>query len=61
MIEPYRARILAVLEQPKITKALLASLAGIHPNSLKDVGDPAWRPTTKTLESIMGAVERLEK
>lgn len=60
MLEPSRARIAAVLRQPKITKALLAEYAGVHVNSLRDIESPDWNPLVKTLEAIMVAVGKFE-
>ncbi len=61
IIEQHRARIKALLAQPHMTKALLASKAGVHRNSLNGLESASWDPRTSTLEAIMDAVRRLEK
>lgn len=50
-----------LLGRPHMTKAMLAERAGVHRNTLNGVENGAWNPRVKTLEKIMGAVERLEK
>lgn len=61
MLEKSRTRILALLDRPHMTKALIAERAGVHRNTLNGVENGHWNPRAKTLEAIMGAVERLEK
>lgn len=61
MLEKSRARIMDLLGRPHMTKAMLAERAGVHRNTLNGVENGAWNPRVKTLEKIMGAVERLEK
>ena len=61
MLEKSRARIRALLGRPHMTKALLADRAGVHRNTLNGVESDDWNPQAKTLQSIMAAVERLEK
>lgn len=54
-------RIAALLERPHMSHAMLATVAGVHPNTLKSVGTPEWNPLAKTFDKIMVAVGRLEK
>lgn len=61
MLEQCRRRINALLAQPGMNKVLLANKAGVHRNTLNGVEKADWNPASQTLDSIMGAVERLEK
>lgn len=61
MLEQSRTRILALLDRPGVTKVLLADRANVHRNTLNGLETPEWNPQVKTLEAIMGAVDRLER
>lgn len=60
MQEDYQQRIAAVLRQPQITKALIASRAGVHPNTLRDMDRPDWNPALRTFLAVMAVVEKIE-
>lgn len=61
IIETSRRRILALLERPGMNKVLLADRAGVHRNTLNDVSQANWNPSSQTLDAIMAAVDRLER
>jgi DNA-binding XRE family transcriptional regulator len=61
MLDKDRTRIAALLGRPHMTKAILASNASVHRNTLNGVEEEGWNPRAKTLDRIMAAVERLEK
>jgi 3,4-dihydroxy 2-butanone 4-phosphate synthase/GTP cyclohydrolase II len=48
-------RLSAIIETGEISRAGLARAAGLHPNSLRKLGQPDWNPTADTL----GRLERL--
>lgn len=61
MLSKDRPRIVALLDRPHMTKAILAKAAGVHRNSLNGVEDEGWNPLSSTLDKIVAAAERLEK
>lgn len=48
-------RLSAIIETGEVSRAGLARAAGLHPNSLRKLGQPDWNPTADTL----GRLERL--
>ena len=48
-------RLNAIIETGEISRSGLARAAGLHPNSLRKLGQPDWNPTADTL----GRLERL--
>src|SRR3954452_11293428 len=48
-------RLSAIIETGEVSRAGLARAAGLHPNSLRKLGQPGWNPTADTL----GRLERL--
>jgi len=48
-------RLSAIIETGEISRSGLARAAGLHPNSLRKLGQPDWNPTADTL----GRLERL--
>ena len=48
-------RLNAIVETGEISRSGLARAAGLHPNSLRKLGQPDWNPTADTL----GRLERL--
>ena len=48
-------RINAIIDTGEVSRAGLARAAGLHPNSLRKLGQPDWNPTADTL----GRLERL--
>src|SRR5688500_14948215 len=48
-------RLSAIIETGEISRSGLARAAGLHPNSLRKLGQPDWNPTAETL----GRLERL--
>src|SRR5690242_20800140 len=48
-------RLNAIIETGEVSRAGLARAAGLHPNSLRKLGQVAWNPTADTL----GRLERL--
>src|SRR3954454_18578896 len=48
-------RLSAIIETGEVSRAGLARAAGLHPNSLRKLGQPGWNPTADTL----GRLEKL--
>jgi 3,4-dihydroxy 2-butanone 4-phosphate synthase / GTP cyclohydrolase II len=48
-------RLTAIIETGEVSRSGLARAAGLHPNSLRKLGQPDWNPTADTL----GRLERL--
>ena len=48
-------RLSAIIDTGEVSRAGLARAAGLHPNSLRKLGQPDWNPTADTL----GRLERL--
>jgi 3,4-dihydroxy 2-butanone 4-phosphate synthase/GTP cyclohydrolase II len=48
-------RLNAIIHTGEISRAALARAAGLHPNSLRKLGQPDWNPTADTL----GRLEKL--
>ena len=46
------SRITALVNSGEVTRAGLAKAAGLHPNSLRDVGEASWNPTADTLRKL---------
>ncbi len=46
------SRITALVNSGEVTRAGLAKAAGLHPNSLRDVGESSWNPTADTLRKL---------
>lgn len=42
----------ALIREGKVSRSGLARAAGLHPNSLRQVGDPDWNPTAETLGKL---------
>src|ERR1700755_2125548 len=45
-------RLNAIIETGEISRAGLARAAGLHPNSLRKLGDADWNPTAETLGKL---------
>ena len=45
-------RVCAIIEDGSISRSALARAAGLHPNSLRDCGKPAWNPTAETVRKL---------
>ena len=61
MVEKSMNRVRDFLKEKGVSKLLLTQAAGIHPNSLRNVDDPDWNPTAKTLQALDDAAIRLSK
>ena len=51
-------RLEAIIETGEISRAGLARAAGIHPNSLRKLGQPDWNPTADTLGRLEKLIQR---
>jgi transposase-like protein len=58
MDEETRQRIDAFLARPGMNKTALASLAGVHPNTLHGLKRDDWKPNPRTIDAIMAVVDR---
>lgn len=61
MIETLQPRIVALLQQPGITKVLIAAQAKVHRNTLNGLEHEGWHPAPRTLEAIAAVVDKLEQ
>lgn len=52
MVTDMLHRIRSYLSVPGVTKAGLATKAGLHPNTLRDADHEGWNPTAATLKAI---------
>jgi 3,4-dihydroxy 2-butanone 4-phosphate synthase/GTP cyclohydrolase II len=52
MLDDTILRVRAYIDQGKMTRAGLARAAGLHVNSLRECGLPAWNPTAETLGKL---------
>jgi len=51
-------RINAIVETGEVSRAGLARAAGLHPNSLRKLGQPDWNPTADTLGRLEKLIQR---
>ena len=51
-------RINAIIETGEVSRAGLARAAGLHPNSLRKLGQPDWNPTADTLMRLEKLIQR---
>src|SRR4029078_7533631 len=51
-------RLHAIIETGEVSPAGLARAAGLHPNSLRKLGNPDWNPTADTLGRLEKLIQR---
>src|SRR5215210_6583674 len=51
-------RLEAIIATGEVSRAGLARAAGLHPNSLRKVGQPDWNPTADTLTRLEKLIQR---
>src|SRR5947207_10914664 len=51
-------RLEAIVATGEVSRAGLARAAGLHPNSLRKVGQPDWNPTADTLSRLEKLIQR---
>ena len=51
-------RLSAIIETGEVSRAGLARAAGLHPNSLRKLGQPDWNPTADTLGRLEKLIQR---
>src|SRR5580765_222372 len=51
-------RIEAIVATGEVSRAGLARAAGLHPNSLRKLGQPDWNPTADTLGRLEKLIQR---
>src|SRR5918994_643081 len=51
-------RLSAIIETGEISRSGLARAAGLHPNSLRKLGQPDWNPTADTLGRLEKLIQR---
>lgn len=51
-------RLNAIIETGEVSRAGLARAAGLHPNSLRKLGQPDWNPTADTLGRLEKLIQR---
>jgi 3,4-dihydroxy 2-butanone 4-phosphate synthase/GTP cyclohydrolase II len=51
-------RLEAIIETGEVSRAGLARAAGLHPNSLRKLGQPDWNPTADTLVRLEKLIQR---
>src|SRR5215218_10102275 len=51
-------RLNAIIETGEISRAGLARAAGLHPNSLRKLGQSDWNPTADTLRRLEKLIQR---
>src|SRR6476646_777138 len=51
-------RLNSIIETGEISRSGLARAAGLHPNSLRKVGQPDWNPTADTLVRLEKLIQR---
>src|SRR6476659_313329 len=52
------ARLSAIIDTGEVSRAGLARAAGLHPNSLRKLGQPDWNPTADTLGRLEKLIQR---
>ena len=53
-------RIRQFRDQRGLRNATLARMAGLHPNTLRDMDEPDWSPRLRTLEALETVVDQHE-
>src|SRR4030095_6481792 len=48
----------AIVDTGEVSRAGLARAAGLHPNSLRKLGQPDWNPTAETLTRLEKLIQR---
>ena len=51
-------RITAIIDTGEVSRAALARAAGLHPNSLRKLGQDDWNPTADTLKRLEKLIQR---
>src|SRR6478752_2037090 len=51
-------RLNAIIHTGEVSRAGLARAAGLHPNSLRKLGQPDWNPTADTLGRLEKLIQR---
>src|SRR3569833_3612256 len=51
-------RLNAIIDTGEVSRAGLARAAGLHPNSLRKLGQPDWNPTADTLGRLEKLIQR---
>src|SRR3982751_1419505 len=51
-------RLSAIIDTGEVSRAGLARAAGLHPNSLRKLGQPDWNPTADTLVRLEKLIQR---
>src|SRR6478752_6474780 len=51
-------RLSAIIDTGEVSRAGLARAAGLHPNSLRKLGQPDWNPTADTLGRLEKLIQR---
>jgi len=51
-------RLNAIIETGEVSRSGLARAAGLHPNSLRKLGQPDWNPTADTLTRLERLIQR---
>jgi 3,4-dihydroxy 2-butanone 4-phosphate synthase/GTP cyclohydrolase II len=51
-------RLTAIIETGEVSRSGLARAAGLHPNSLRKLGNPDWNPTADTLTRLEKLIQR---
>ena len=51
-------RLNAIIETGEVSRSGLARAAGLHPNSLRKLGQPDWNPTADTLTRLEKLIQR---
>jgi 3,4-dihydroxy 2-butanone 4-phosphate synthase/GTP cyclohydrolase II len=51
-------RLNAIIETGEVSRSGLARAAGLHPNSLRKIGQPDWNPTADTLTRLEKLIQR---
>lgn len=51
-------RLHAIIETGEVSRSGLARAAGLHPNSLRKLGQPDWNPTADTLTRLEKLIQR---
>jgi 3,4-dihydroxy 2-butanone 4-phosphate synthase/GTP cyclohydrolase II len=52
MAQQILERVRSYLEEGGLTRSALARAAGLHANTLRDLGEPGWNPTADTLRKL---------
>ncbi len=56
ILDHYLSVLRTAVSTSSLHKKVIAERASIHPNSLNNMGDPAWAPSVHTMRQLEGVI-----